>query len=108
MRLLVHDMLVNVNGIYYVHVWEQARWAHSVGNSAIENVCIIVIWGVGGDWITSCLVTTVIYSILSCFLVIFCTFIRVSLVISGVIAAEQGGVRFWQEHRGYSWDVSAI
>ena len=34
MRLLVYDMLVNVNGIiYYVHICEQA--------SAIENVCII-------------------------------------------------------------------
>ncbi len=43
MRLLVYDMLVNVNGIYYVHVCEQARWARSAGNSAIENVCIIII-----------------------------------------------------------------
>ena len=25
MRLLVYDMLVNVNGIYYVHVCEHAR-----------------------------------------------------------------------------------
>ena len=42
MRLLVYDMLVNVNGIYYVHVCEQARWARSAGNSAIENLCIII------------------------------------------------------------------
>ena len=41
MRLLVLYMLVNVNGIYYVHVCEQARCARSTGNSAIENVCII-------------------------------------------------------------------
>ena len=43
MGLLVYDMLVNVNGIYYVHVCEQARWARSAGNSAIENICIIII-----------------------------------------------------------------
>ena len=45
MRLFVYDMLVDVNGIYiyYVHVCEQARWARSVGNSAIENLCIIII-----------------------------------------------------------------
>ena len=43
MRLLVYDMLVNVNGIYYVHVCEQARSARSAGNSAIENLCIIII-----------------------------------------------------------------
>ena len=43
MRLLVYDMLVNVNGIYYVQVCEQARWARSTGNSAIENLCIIVL-----------------------------------------------------------------
>ena len=45
MRLLVYDMSINVNGIYYVHVCEQARWARSVGNSTIENtyVCIIII-----------------------------------------------------------------
>ena len=36
-------MLVNVNGIYYVHVCEQAHWACSAGNSAIENLCIIII-----------------------------------------------------------------
>ena len=34
-------MIVNV--IYYVHVCEQARWARSAGNSAIENLCIIII-----------------------------------------------------------------
>ena len=46
MRLFVYDMLVNVNVIYYVHVCEQARWARSAGNSAIENVCIIyfIMW----------------------------------------------------------------
>ena len=27
---------------YYGHVCEQARWARSAGNSAIENVCIII------------------------------------------------------------------
>ena len=36
-------MVVNVNGIYYAHVCEQARWAHSAGNSAIENLCIIIL-----------------------------------------------------------------
>ena len=36
-------MLVNVDGIYYVHVCEQAYCAHSVRNSAIESLCIIVI-----------------------------------------------------------------
>ena len=36
-------MLVNKNGIYYVHVCEQAHRAHSVGNSAIENLYIIII-----------------------------------------------------------------
>ena len=42
MRLFVYDMLVNnVNVIYFVHVCEQARWARSAGNSAIENLCII-------------------------------------------------------------------
>ena len=40
----VYDMLVNVNVIYYVHVCEQAHWARSAGNSAIENVCIIIIY----------------------------------------------------------------
>ena len=43
MRLFVYDMLVNVNVIYYVHVCEQARWARSAGNSAIENLYIIII-----------------------------------------------------------------
>ena len=43
MRLFVYDMLVNVNVIYYVQVCEQARWARSAGNSAIENLCIIII-----------------------------------------------------------------
>ena len=36
-------MLVNVNGIYYVHVCEQACWARSAGNSAVENLCVIII-----------------------------------------------------------------
>ena len=39
----VYDMLVNVNVIYYVHVCEEARWARSAGNSAIENLCIIIL-----------------------------------------------------------------
>ena len=43
MRLFVYDMLVNVNVIYYVHVCQQVRWARSAGNSAIENLCIIII-----------------------------------------------------------------
>ena len=43
MRFFVYDMLVNVNVIYYVHVCEQAHWARSAGNSAIENLCIIII-----------------------------------------------------------------
>ena len=43
MRLLVYGMLVNVNGVYYVHAREQARWARSAGNSAIEYFCIIII-----------------------------------------------------------------
>ena len=43
MRLFVYDMLVNVNVIYYVHVCERVRWARSAGNSAIENLCIIII-----------------------------------------------------------------
>ena len=36
-------MLVKVNGIYYVHVCEQARWARSEGNRAIQHLCIIII-----------------------------------------------------------------
>ena len=40
---IVYDMSVNVNVIYYVHVCEQAHWACSAGNSAIENLCIIII-----------------------------------------------------------------
>ena len=43
MRLFGYDMLINVNSIYYAHVCEQARWAHSAGNSAIENISIIII-----------------------------------------------------------------
>ena len=43
MWLLVYGMLVNVNGIYYVHVCEQARWARSAGNSAIEILRIFII-----------------------------------------------------------------
>ena len=36
-------MLVNVNGMYYVHVCEQAQWAPSAGNSAVEKLCIILL-----------------------------------------------------------------
>ena len=36
-------MLVSVNVISYVHVCEQARWARSAGNSAMEYLCIIII-----------------------------------------------------------------
>ena len=43
MRLFVYDMLVNINVIYYEHVCETVRWARSAGNSAIENLCIIII-----------------------------------------------------------------
>ena len=40
-----HSMSVNVNGIYYVHacVCEQACWVCSVGTSAIENLCVVII-----------------------------------------------------------------
>ena len=38
-------MLANVKS--YVHVCEQARWACSAGNSAIENLCIIIIVEMG-------------------------------------------------------------
>ena len=47
MRLLVYDTLVNVNGIYYVHVCEQVHLAHSAGNSAIDNLCIIIVLRAG-------------------------------------------------------------
>ena len=43
MRLPVYDMLVNVNGIYYVHGCEQARWARSAGNSAIEIYVLLLL-----------------------------------------------------------------
>ena len=43
MRLLVYVILVNMNGIYYVHVCEQAPCARSARKSAIENLCIIII-----------------------------------------------------------------
>ena len=36
-------MSVNENGIDYVHVCEQARWARSAENSVIEKLCIIII-----------------------------------------------------------------
>ena len=49
MRLLAYDMLVNVNGIYYAQVREQARWAHSAGNSATEHLCIIIVVVVVGN-----------------------------------------------------------
>ena len=43
--------IVNVNVIYYVHVCEQARWARSAGNSAIENLCIIIMYSCRNvDW----------------------------------------------------------
>ena len=42
MRLLVY-MLVNVNGIYYVHVSERVRRARSAGNSATENLRTMII-----------------------------------------------------------------
>ena len=42
MQLFVYDMLVNVNGISYVHICKQARLARSAGNNAIENVCMYV------------------------------------------------------------------
>jgi len=41
--MYVYAMLVNVSVIYYVRVREQACGARSVGNSAIENLCIIII-----------------------------------------------------------------
>ena len=47
-------MLVNVNVIYYVHVCEQAHWARSAGNSAIENLCIIIIIIIIDRWIDGC------------------------------------------------------
>ena len=36
-------MLVNVNGIHYVHVCEQVHQANSAMNSATENLCVIII-----------------------------------------------------------------
>ena len=42
MWLRVCDTSVNVNGIYYVHVCEQAHWARTAGNSAIENVLLLL------------------------------------------------------------------
>ena len=68
MRLLVYDMLVNVNGIYYVHVCEQAHWACSAGNSAIENLCIILLSSdlVGGYWG---------YTVTGCVLRVYCDWI---------------------------------
>ena len=36
-------MSIKVKGIYYVHVCEQARGARSAGNSAIDNLYIIII-----------------------------------------------------------------
>ena len=43
MRLFVYDMLVNVN-VIYEHVCEQVHWARSAGNSAIENLCFILLF----------------------------------------------------------------
>ena len=39
---IVYDMLVNVNVIYHVHVCEQAHWARSAGNSAIEFFVLLL------------------------------------------------------------------
>ena len=39
MWLHVYDSSVNVND---VHVCEEVHWARSAGNSAIENVCIVI------------------------------------------------------------------
>ena len=41
--MFVYDMLVNVNVIYYVHVCEQAHWALSAGNSAIEIYVLLLL-----------------------------------------------------------------
>ena len=35
-------MLVNVNGIYYVHACEKARWARSAGNSATDFFFVLL------------------------------------------------------------------
>ena len=43
MWLLVYGMLVNVNGIYYEHVREQACWARLAGKSAIEFLLLFII-----------------------------------------------------------------
>ena len=42
LRLRHIIIVIDVNGIYYAQVCEQARWALSAGNSAIENVFIIM------------------------------------------------------------------
>ena len=42
MWLCVYGMSVNVNGLYYAHACEQSLWARWAGNSAIENLCIII------------------------------------------------------------------
>ena len=36
-------MLINVNGMYYVHVCEQVHWTYSVGSNAIENVLLLAV-----------------------------------------------------------------
>ena len=54
-------MLVNVNVIYYVHVCEQARWARSAGNSAIENLCIITVREGDGDGLTDWTLLHIMY-----------------------------------------------
>ena len=44
MRLFVYDTLVNVNVAYIMYMYvNKARWARSAGNSAIENLCLIII-----------------------------------------------------------------
>ena len=42
MWLCIYGMSINVNGVYHAHVCEQSLWARSAGNSATENVCIII------------------------------------------------------------------
>ena len=41
--MCVYGMSLNINGIYYAHVCEQARWARSAGNSAIVNLFLLLL-----------------------------------------------------------------
>ena len=41
--MCVYGMSLNINGIYYAHVCEQARWARSAGNSAIVNLYLLLL-----------------------------------------------------------------